>query len=637
MPTLRLPSPSFRTSILLPLALSGVFAFALPYGCGPTVATPPEVAVALSGTPPPPAAAPASSDMPPASPSSVQAEHRSGQTILTWKDDTASEWVALYRLAPGQTPSGGQTPLAILGQDACATPRQAALPALPLPISQQSKPMPQQRLILTPLGPELPAGWSCYVHTPRLSQEEAVIYWLLPWSSSGSTPSKAHTRSVRVVERPGSPQPVLIQDSPGGRRKLYTQLVDDGLPRSARDGVAFNFWVGLPPGKPPASGWPLTIHLHAWGESWQRFYQSSPSAAPGTPYDLPMVWLELDDPSNTWWTGSVAPPPFQPHAPARATLHTEARVMAVIDWLLSPAAGVPIDANRITLYGGSMGGTGALALSLHHPARFAAVYAQLPLTRPAASEWGKPGFQALFGNPLDPPRLPNGKSLYEYLDLVQTLQEVSDGDRPFTVTVHGRGDRIVEWATQGVPWIQAASKLGRPGPALFAEGDHSSVFDSFTAGLVRNFRPSEGHFRRTEAYPVFSRLSVDDGLESPIPSCRNPDPLYRYGYVGGGIQWSGQGVAVLGQLAPEETDKTLRIGLQLRSDLCNLPKEGTTDITFYRLQRLKPAAGAQLAWEVKDARGGLRGSGRGTWEKDRIRLEGVPITQEGVSLQLRAY
>lgn len=604
----------------------GLLVLALSQGCMPSSASPPEAASShpkpVLITPQPPAL-PESTTTLEASSDDFLATHRAGQTFLTWKESGSTPFWALYRERPGAVPDPAQPPLAVLERDACAAPRQASLP--------QS---PQKRWILTPQGPELAPGWSCYVHTPHLSQEMRAVYWLFPLTQATATPALAQARRADVTERPGTPEPLLIQEAPGGRRKLFTQWVDDRLPRATSDGAAFNFWVGLPPGKAPATGWPLTIHLHAWGESWQRFYQSSSPESPGTPYDLPMAWLELDDPSNTWWTGAVARPLYQPQAAAQAMLHTETRVLAVMAWLLSPASGMPIDPERVTLYGGSMGGTGALALSLHHPNRFAAVYAQLPLIRPASSTWGRPGFQALFGNPLDPPRLANGKTLYEYLDLIQTLAEQQGGEGPFTVTLHGRTDQIIEWDTQGLPWLQAVARHGSPGPALFAEGDHSSVFDSFTAKLIPNFRPSEGHFRRHEPYPVFSNFSGDDDPAAPLPTCRHPDRLYRYGFVGGGIRWSGQGVSLLGLDQPEETPTTLRVGLQIRTDVCNLPQEGTTDITLHRLQQLQVSPEKRIGWETFDTRGQRRSNGVGRLVQGRIRLEKVPVTQEGVLLSV---
>ena len=57
----------------------------------------------------------------------------------------------------------------------------------------------------------------------------------------------------------------------------------------------------------------------------------------------------------------------------------------------------PVEEERQTITGHSMGGHGALTLALRHPGRFAAVSAFAPIAHPSASEWALKALHAYLG------------------------------------------------------------------------------------------------------------------------------------------------------------------------------------------------------------------------------------------------
>ena len=64
-------------------------------------------------------------------------------------------------------------------------------------------------------------------------------------------------------------------------------------------------------------------------------------------------------------------------------------------------AQLPIDSQRLGIFGHSMGGHGALTLALRHPGLFKSVSAFAPITNPMNCAWGQKAFGAYLGEDLD--------------------------------------------------------------------------------------------------------------------------------------------------------------------------------------------------------------------------------------------
>ena len=74
----------------------------------------------------------------------------------------------------------------------------------------------------------------------------------------------------------------------------------------------------------------------------------------------------------------------------------------VVDELIRIATGCfNIDADRVGLFGHSMGGHGALTLALRNPSVFRSVSAFAPVAGPASCPWGEKAFSAYFGSDRD--------------------------------------------------------------------------------------------------------------------------------------------------------------------------------------------------------------------------------------------
>lgn len=74
----------------------------------------------------------------------------------------------------------------------------------------------------------------------------------------------------------------------------------------------------------------------------------------------------------------------------------------LLDELLpAVAAALPVDGERIGIFGHSMGGHGALTLALRHAGRFRSVSAFAPICAPSEVPWGRKAFSGYLGNDSD--------------------------------------------------------------------------------------------------------------------------------------------------------------------------------------------------------------------------------------------
>ena len=67
------------------------------------------------------------------------------------------------------------------------------------------------------------------------------------------------------------------------------------------------------------------------------------------------------------------------------------------EWLPLIGAALPVDAERIGLFGHSMGGHGALTLALRYPGRFKSLSAFAPICAPTQCPWGHKAFTGYLG------------------------------------------------------------------------------------------------------------------------------------------------------------------------------------------------------------------------------------------------
>ncbi|CAN7165713.1 S-formylglutathione hydrolase [Phyllobacterium sp. LjRoot231] len=132
------------------------------------------------------------------------------------------------------------------------------------------------------------------------------------------------------------------------------------------------------------------------------------------------------------------------------------------------AANFPVDMQRQSIFGHSMGGHGALTLALKNPGRFKSVSAFAPITRPMVAGWSRPAFEKYLGR---------DEAAWRAYDSVALIE---DGHRvPELLVDQGKADGFLEDGLR--PWLleEACEKASIPLTLNMRDGyDHSYFFIS---------------------------------------------------------------------------------------------------------------------------------------------------------------
>lgn len=124
---------------------------------------------------------------------------------------------------------------------------------------------------------------------------------------------------------------------------------------------------------------------------------------------------------------------------------------------------------KISIFGHSMGGHGALTIALRHPEKYVSVSAFAPSVNPTQTDWGQKAFKGYLGD--DP-------QVFKMHDTCELLK--MGKKHPSTILIHqGTEDEFLEKRLL-VPNFEAAAKeVGQPCVVKYAEGyDHSYYFIS---------------------------------------------------------------------------------------------------------------------------------------------------------------
>lgn len=143
----------------------------------------------------------------------------------------------------------------------------------------------------------------------------------------------------------------------------------------------------------------------------------------------------------------------------------------VTDELLSIVTqDLPGDAERVGIFGHSMGGHGALVLALRHPDKFRSVSAFAPIAAPTRCPWGKKAFSGYLGSDVD------SWAAYDASELM------SQAKRPFPHGIlidQGLADSFLAEQLQPEVFEQACDRANQPLTLRrHADYDHGYYFIS---------------------------------------------------------------------------------------------------------------------------------------------------------------
>lgn len=539
----------------------------------------------------------------------LQAFHRSGQTFITWNEDTAvtGEKYNVYRSASLITTAniGSAEKLTSrwgpLDDNTTLHPRRS--PDIGIPAT----------FMVNDLGTPLSADQGLFVYTTPTGKSGVWFYAVT--QVTGNTESLVLTtgsNSLRtgVTELVATPAPVLTVRNVSGKGRIYTQYMDYAKWNPTFQGYAYNYSVALPDNYDPNVAWPLKLMPHAYGERLRM--------EPSAEYGWPCIQVFLDDPGGgapgerfpTWWYGFAADHNYvtQGSLPTagRVENFTEQRVLKTIDEVSSM---FKVDTLRIHSQGHSMGASGSLSLGIRYANVFSGIFGSEPMTNYASSPLFQTDFSVLWGSQTSnlpivnngiyagPLKKYDGIGVYNWMNHHEQLVNRRGDRMAFLMVGHGKADDVIDWATQGRPFIAAlnAVHVGFTAEQRFG-WDHNWM--SFDFSLDTMFSPAGGGLSAW-AYP---RNVSFPGITNATGSGPNVPGTTGTNFYNMQFEWS----VPWNRFHTDLVDTATQYEITIRSNTV----AQTANVTPQRRQAFNPIPGATVTWRnINNATGQVVQSG----------------------------
>ena len=526
----------------------------------------------------------------------LQAFHRSGQTFITWNEDTAvtGEKYNVYRSAsPITTASIGSAEKLTskwgpLDDNTTLHPRRSQGIGIPA------------TFMINDLGTPLSVDQGLFVYTTPTGQS-GTWYYAVTQVTGGSESVALTTGSnsliAGVTELVATPSPVLTVRNATGKGRIYTQYMDYAKWNPTFQGYAYNYSVALPDNYDPNVAWPMKLMPHAYGERMRM--------EPSAEFGWPCIEVFLDDPGGgapgerfqTWWYGFAADHNYQTQGSVptagRVENFTEQRVLKAIDEISSM---FNVDTLRIHSQGHSMGASGSLSLGMRYANVFSGIFGSEPMTNYASSPLFQNDFSVLWGSQASnlpivnngvhagPIKKYDGMGVYNWMNHHEQLVNRRGEPMAFLMVGHGKADDVIDWATQGRPFIAAliAGNVGYSAEQRFG-WDHNWM--SFNFSLDTMFSPADGGLSAW-AYPrnvSFPGITKATGSGPEVPGTTDTN-FYNMQF-----EWS----VPWNDFHTDIVDTVTRYEISIKSNTVLQ----TANVTPQRRQAFNPVPGATVTWQ----------------------------------------
>jgi hypothetical protein len=449
-----------------------------------------------------------------AAPANAIAFFREGQTFLTWQEDAAvtGEWYRVYASAQP-----------ITAQNLAQATRVAKIPEGSRRFQFLRNIDTNSNGFFTSLVQEpwyeaiqieddangakrLPAGTGLFVRTIHAP---AANYYAVTIEAHGvedrAAPAATAAAVAESVQTPGAVMQLKLRD----RYYLYAFFCDydvwnpDGI-EDNWEGYVHVFHIAAPNAGTPNTRepYPVAFRLHAYG-AWSG-WNIGANTWPET-----HVEVELIDYHLTWWYGYSDNLPGT--APGPVVNFTERRIVQVARWLAAGPTNFPftVDPARFTVFGGSMGGTGAHTIGARNGDVFASAFADEGIQNWALdARWNRfVGDVVGKWGPRDAP-YPTWDGVPVYNALNQTKQAVEHPERetPFLDIGQGITDYVIPFHDVDKHW-KALEAGKHPYAATWLMHGHTPW--AGPASLMDYLK-----IRLDEVIPAFANASCNTRLHS---------------------------------------------------------------------------------------------------------------------------
>lgn len=575
-------------------------------------------------------------------PTSTSAFHRSGQTFLTWQENSTvtHESYVIYRhtepINASNLSDARRVATVAEGSSIYHTERSRAGD---YPAETNGGYASLRNYVIQPLGAQLSDTTGLFVWTTKANENAYYAVTTLASGSENTSDFAVGNTAGPVSETVEDPSPIMIWRSAENYGCVYTQFMDyenwnPTYETPEGQTYAYNYFVGFPaPGVCeqgiPAS-WALILHVEGYGSRYE--------IAEGSHYYC-AVELWCDDPRQSWYYGYSATHDYTDPEAAVTTgpivNFTEERLQrAVYDVLRDPDFS-NVDPKRVYCYGHSMGGSGALALAMRYPNVFAAVYCSEPMTNYGACVLWHEDFIPKWG--AIETNLPvenrgvfashlakyNATGVYDWQNhQLQLVQRKAD-EMAHVSLGHGTEDDVITWADQGLLAYEPFNQGRRAFSGEIVQDGHTWIGYSGMGPTVGDT------YDASPGGPFFGLNVVRDETLPALTYASGSLPVPPTG-VGGynmNLEWS----ASWNPWAGAPTDTATRWEIALRS----LQGDQAVDVTPRRCQEFTAIAGQPYVWERRDLSGALLDSGSVVADSSGlVTVTSVPVTTQGIRLRI---
>ena len=578
----------------------------------------------------------------------VEAEHKNGQTFLTWNDIASASQYRIYRSFTPVTTS-----------DLIEAKRIAQIDSGSTYIKHFAD------LNNGKLKAALGTGFFRiqYLGVP-LAREQELLVWTFQDSGGGdfyyAITAVTDGREDTILNTMNTVGPVSEQEC------LMVSPVEQACSEDS-SGHVFMFWMPFDKWNKQLEGYAYPIYiaakkewkgvkkrlfcdLHGRGDYFSAWIDGAAASIKNSDaigseeVKKSNLRIYFDDPYLSWHFG-YADSLTNRRRPGSHSIvfnYTEYRNWCAIRWLCSGNAPWIADDNWVCLKGGSMGGSGSFTFAAHHPDIFAYIEAVASVTNGNQSIMNSDGIMWGIDQSLECRDLIDNSRLIgnKAVDLRSNswanvrdsiIPRIFKNDTvPFYHFSNGTQDGIVSWTEQGAPiWSDHGSnsfaRYGMPYAGGWSDNGHEPVY--------MGHNPC-GKVGRNHFVLALKNAASDDTLSA---ACINA-LCHDTGQCNARILWSTMENPVVS--APVDSalllSTTLKLDTGSRSDIPDYagPQTVTVDITPRRLQRLLHFPHTQFYWK-NTAIGEAIPIQSGTVEADEdglFTIEGFSVSPQGNEL-----
>jgi hypothetical protein len=423
---------------------------------------------------------------------------------------------------------------------------------------------------------------------------------------------------LRALDTISPPTPSIERTDPFGSATLVTlsQLTDSFLDSPGYSGRRFGAKLVVPSGTSASHRVPVRVQLHG--------FQGYPSPE----VTNEEFRLYPTDTMGTYWYGYSDRLPGGHPEDGTVNDYTARRVLALVEWVLRKYPGA--DPERVYLYGGSMGGSGALSLALLYPRHFALAEAFAAQTVARAHRPSRiTQLETLWG----PPESGSSHtSVWDTLDMTRALVSDPAARDQYLIYKHGKDDTVIHFGAAVLPspltgtsFLDALQERRVGHFAIWDESGHETSDPRlgshwWDAGWSPAGDPVT-FLRRDLAFPAFSRCSGDrdagDGRGNGLRAWNEDSGYAGNPSVAGDTGWDGDLAGAHNRFLRwdattivDEIDR-FEIGLVLLSgsgsaapaagyptigDRLDVASPVRADVTIRRAQRFQLRPGERVRW-----------------------------------------